>query len=369
MPTPVTADPWTSEQYTQKFIKEYVRQVQFYNQIGMNEEHIIQFSNKVKSKTVVFPLIGKPDGDGVSGKGVLTGNEGDFSRNSHLVTPVVQRYGFEVDEEDEHISEVELFGQFRPQLKTWCRIRLRNSVIDGFFSVADGKTMTAPLVPLQNAGAANESGVNIAATEAEKDAWLAANENQDRVQFGDTAANLVSGDFSGSALVVDGNDNLTAAVAEGIKDRMMSASVGIRPTGLDNEGREYFVAYCQTKAFRQIANDSKVISSIQNNHPRDKKSPIIQSGDIVHDGIVYKNVPEFPVLAGAGAGGIDLSPVVFCGAQSLAYGQSKKTKFVKGDQTDYENLRKRGVREFYKINKMQRNGVDNGTFTAFFGAA
>ena len=50
---------------------------------------------------------------------------------------------------------------------------------------------------------------------------------------------------------------------------------------------------------------------------RGRDNPLFTAGDLIYNGVIIREVPEMPVIAGAGAGGIDVAMSALCGAQAL----------------------------------------------------
>jgi hypothetical protein len=97
------------------------------------------------------------------------------------------------------------------------------------------------------------------ATEANKDAWLAL--NSDRVLFGKLRSNISSNDHSVATATLDTTDDkLTVATAQLAKRMAGQANPHITPY-MTEDGREFYVMFCGPRSFRDLKNDTSMISA------------------------------------------------------------------------------------------------------------
>jgi hypothetical protein len=157
------------------------------------------------------------------------------------------------------------------------------------------------------------------------------------------------------------------------------ANPRIRPYQLKN-GREYFVMFLGSNAFRDLQLDTTMINANTQARPREgdgvSKNPLFQDGDLLYSGIIFREVPEIDIrvptfYATAGAGGtVPLSPAWLCGQAALAWcwGRMPTPTFLKED--DYQFFRGAGVKMAYGIMKIAKKDLsgnlkDWGVFTLF----
>src|SRR5205085_1402638 len=196
------------------------------------------------------------------------------------------------------------------------------------------------------------------ASAAQKNAWSDA--NSDRVLYGIARSNLVGGNHAASLANVDStNDKASAALLLLLKRMARRGNPVIRPfKQTEGDNREYYVAFCGSNAFRDLAADPVIVSANTNARPREgggmDDNPIFQDGDLLYRGIIIREVPEIDdlcTISGAGAAGIDVAPIFLCGQNALAlpYGQMPKPTERKED--DYGFVVGRGVEMVYGIAK------------------
>ena len=73
------------------------------------------------------------------------------------------------------------------------------------------------------------------------------------------------------------------------------ANPRIRPYKLKN-GREYFVCFANRLQFRDLQNDSTIITANTQARPREgdglDSNPLFQDGDMIFNGIIFREIPE-----------------------------------------------------------------------------
>ena len=180
------------------FWVEYLRENQFSVYFGTTMDAMIQLQTDLTRKrgdTVVFPTVRNLVGVGVSGNTVLEGNEEIINARSLNVTVGVIRHAVAVSDWDEQKSIIDLLQAGRSVLKNWAANKLRNDIITALGSItADG----------------NVSLSYAAASAAQRNTWLV--NNADRVLFGASRSNAVSGVYATALATVDNTaDKLTAA--------------------------------------------------------------------------------------------------------------------------------------------------------------
>lgn len=342
-----------------KYFSEYVRNSGLKPYMGKGSNSVICVNYELTSggKTINMPLITRLSGSGVTGTGALVGNEEALNNYNFPIVVDWLRNGVEIKKPESHWTEMDLLNAARDALQNWSMETLRDDVIAAMQSI-DGVAYGT-------------------ATEAQKDAWL--DNNLDRVLFGAAKSNVsttapaggATNDHSGSLANIDGtNDKLTAAMVSLMKRMAKTASPYMRPTKVsDGQGREYFVLFAGSLPFRDLKEDTVIQQANREARERSVSSnPIFQDGDLIYDGVIIREIPEIPVIAGAGAGAIDVAPVFFCGAQAVgvAWGQEPKTTRKKED--DYGFVQGRGIEECRGVEKMRFNNKDHGLLTGYVAA-
>ena len=342
-----------------RFLSEYVRDSGFrpYMSRGVNSVIMAKYELASGGKTINMPLVTRLSGAGVTGSTALEGAEEALGNYNHSISISWLRNGVLLTKDQEHWTEMDMRAAARDQLNNWAMSKLRDDIIAALASIN---------------GVAYGS-----ATAAQRDAWL--DDNIDRVLFGATKSNVSTSapaggatyDHSASLLNVDGtNDKLTAARVSLMKRIARTADPHIRPMRVDAAaGREFYVMFCGSRNFRDLREDSAMATANRDARPRDVDSnPIFQDGDLIYDGVIIREIPEIPVLAGAGNGGTtDVGPVYLCGAQALgvAWGQEPKSTT---DTRDYGFRHGVGIEEARGVSKMVFNDKDHGVVTGYFAA-
>ncbi|MBU9469101.1 DUF4043 family protein [Burkholderia multivorans] len=326
----------TPQQWDDQFFMEYVRDSRFKRYMGTDENSIIQLKDDLTRKPgdrVTFANVRKLKGQGVTGNQVLEGNEEELDSRSMSVKVSPLRNAVIVTDWDEQKSAIDLRNAGRMALKLWAMERMRDDTIAALYSI---------------------NGVPYAqATEAQKDAWLA--DNADRVLFGASVGNNAGNDHSASLANIDSaSDKLSTAMISLAKRRAQLASPAIRPIRL-NEDEEWFVMFANSLAFRDLSNDPAMQQANRDARAREgnamNSNPLFTGGSLVWDGVIIREIPEIPYLAGVGAAGIQVGANFLCGAQAVGVAWAQRTKSTT-DVRDYGYRSGVGVQEIRGIEKL-----------------
>lgn len=238
-------------------------------------------------------------------------------------------------------------------LKSWMMEKTRDDVIAALGSI---------------------NGVNYAAaSETQKDAWLA--DNADRVLFGAARANNSGNDHSASLLNIDtSGDRLTAGRLSLMKRMALTATPKVRPIEVQG-GYRFYVVFAGPRTFRDLQNDSTMQQANREAWLRGMDNPIFTGDDLYYDGMVIKQIDDIPVYVGVGNSNSDVSPVYLCGAQAVGVGYAKRTT-SKTEEFDYGDKRGVAIEEIRGIKKLifgSGSGdtddlKDNGLVTGYFSA-
>ncbi len=346
----------TVQQWDSKFFTEYVRESRFKPVMGTTENSVIQLKDdltKKKGDSITFALVNRLTNAGVTGSNTLEGNEEDMASRSHKVTVDKIRNGVRVSEIEEQYSAIMLRQAGKAVLKTWMMEKTRDDIISAMGSI---------------------NGVAYAsASEANKDAWLV--DNADRVLFGSAVGNNSSNDHSASLANVDNtNDQLGADELSLMKRIAKTASPKIRPIRT-TEDEEWYICYAPSLVFRDLQQDATIVSNRRDAAARGMSNPLFRGGDIMHDGVIVKEIEDIGVLSGVGASSIDVGPVYFCGAQAVGMGWAKRTT-SKEETFDYGDKMGVAIEEIRGIEKLRFGSgsgdtddlKDNGIVTGYFAA-
>jgi len=329
---------WDSDYFT-----EYVRKNQFARYMGTSMSSMIQVREDLTRKagdTVVFPTVRRLVGAGVTGNAVLEGNEEILNARSLNLTVAAIRHAVAVSDWDEQKSVIALRDAARDALMNWSMEKIRADIIISLESVtADGSVQ----IPYSTASA------------AQRNYWLT--NNADRVLFGVSKSNAVSNVMATALTALDSpTDKMSAAIVTLAKRIARTASPRIRPISV-NDDEEWFVMFMPSLPFRDLMQDPVIIDGLKYAWERGRDNPLFTAGDIIWNGVIIKEIPEMPVIVGAGAGGTtDVAMSALCGAQALGVAWAQRTKSTTNTR-DYGYMHGVGIQEMRGIGKL-RFGVD-----------
>ena len=365
--------------FRKEVTREYIRQNLFAPYIGTELTAIIRVINDLKKggEQINIPLIARLKGLPIS-TGTLVGNEESIDNYGDRAWIDWARNAVKIPVEEEQKSSIDLFGQARPLLEDWGKELQRDEIVDAFYAIPLASTAPAGL------GSVNGQRVNgaffDAATAGQRNTWVT--DNADRVLFGGATGNLVAGNFAGSLANITAAMTMSAAMAMKAKRLTKLANPRIRPYKLKN-GREYFVMFLNSLQFRDLQADATIINANTQARPREgdglDKNPLFQDGDILYNGIIFREVPELTVrlpvtYTTAGSGSGQVAPAFLCGQSAMAWcwGRMPQPTFLKED--DYQHFRGVGVKMAYGLKKIAKLSPANnykewGVFTLFSAAA
>lgn len=324
------------KQWDDRAHREYIRANRFKRYMGTSQNSIIMLKEdltKKKGDAITLPLVGALDVSAGpnDGSSTLVGNEKALPNEGHQITISIVRDATVVNVEEEQASPINIRNEGRVALKDLQMRYLRNDIIRAMASI--GGTAYA------------------SASEANKDAWLAA--NSDRVLFGASQSNNASNDHSASLANIDTtNDKLTRTMVSEMRAMAMDASTangeGIRPYTF-GEDEETFVLFAGTKAFNDLKIDLEPYH--RDARERAKGNPLFTGTTSLYwDGVVIREIPEIVTTGTVGASSARVDPVYLCGTQALGVAWAMRTKTTLRKEDDY------GFQ--YGVGFMEQRGVD-----------
>jgi N4-gp56 family major capsid protein len=158
-----------------------------------------------------------------------------------------------------------------------------------------------------------------------------------------------------AALVNNTTGKMTASILSLAKRRARLANPRVRPISV-NADEEWYVVLMGSLQFRDLMTDPVIINALQYGWDRGRDNPLFTSGDILWNGMIIREIPELPVITGAGAGGIDIAAYFVCGAQAIGIAWAQRAKTTTNVR-DYDFFHGVGVQEIRGINKL-RFGTD-----------
>lgn len=347
----------TVKQWDEKYFTEYLQKNAFAKYMGSGPNSIIQVKEdlmKKKGDAIHYALVNRLTGAGVTGSSTLEGNEEDMDSRSHELTIDQFRNAVRVPAFEDQKSAIPLRDAARDTLMDWSMEHTRDLTISALGSI---------------------NGVAYAtANETQKDAWLV--DNVDRVLFGALKSNDSGpGDHSAGLANIDNTaDKLTPSALSLMKRMALEASPKVRPIRIDGDKR-FYVAFAGPRTFRDLKDNSTITTAQREVSVIMQNNKLFDGGDVAWDGIIVHEVDDIGVIAGAGAGSIDVAPVYLCGAQALGAGYAKRWQ-SKVEEFDYGDKYGVATRAWYNIEKLnfgsgsadtddlKQHGVVTGYFAA-----
>ena len=351
----------TVAQWDDKFFTEYLTENRFQSEMGTRENSIIQVKEDLSKKSgdrVHYALVNKLTGEAITGSDTLEGNEERMDTRSFPLTVNKRRNAVRVAEIDEQYSAISLREAGKVVLKDWAMKDTEKLIIQALASV---------------------NGTNFgSSSDAERDAWLT--DNADRVYF---ASGYAGADHSAGMTEQDlTNDKLTAADIVAMKYKaLVTASPKIRPIRSAENGRHYFILYCDPRVFRDLKAESSspIIQAQRESVKEMENNRLFQGGDLLWDGVIIKEIHQmYDELAGPmtnlGDGGtVEVGCAFLCGAQALGAAYAKRWKSVE-ETFDYGDKRGVAIESIYGIGKLRfgsgatdtADSKDHGVVTGYF---
>lgn len=350
-----------------KFLGEYIRDSGFEPYMGDSEMDIIHVVNDLQTDgyTIRIPFVGALRGDGVSGNSALSGAEEELGQYYQDIYWEYYRNAVTATKKERKKSFVDFMTAARPRLKEWSAERIKYQVIESFHKMNDGTKFSE-------------------ADATKRNAFSAA--NSDRILYGKTRANYSATHATGLTAIDNTDDKLTPEVAELARFMARQARPIIRPFKTGTQGREYYVMFCHPLGFRDVKNSTSMQAANRDARARDVDSnPIFQDGDLIKDGIIYREIPEFYQSRQGGAanpettfsnGTIQCGVSFLCGAQSIGYVNKQLAMPTKKAEDDYGFVEGVGIEFAHGIDKLRwnnnpqgpNNGKDVGIVTVYHAA-
>jgi len=360
------------KQWDDNFFTEYIRGNRMARYMGTDENSIVQVKENLSKKpgdTIYFELVNRLQGAGKTNNQTLEGFEEDLSQRSWPLQISLYRHGVVVPEFEEQVTAINLRNAGKSVLMSWSTEHTR----DRFIRALGAKDA---LFPRDTGLAAGISSAYESTNATALNAWLT--NNADRVLFGATISNASSNVFATALATVDNTtDKLTAAAVSVMKRIAKNANPKIRPIKIDGDA-EWYVMLANSNAFRDLKGDSTIINERQYAAERGKDNPLFTDGDIIHDGVIVREIPELSsnrwLLQGTSST-LDVGEVYLCGAQALGYALAQRWNTRTQDK-DYQTKHGIAIQQMYEVGKIQfgtgatdtTTPKDNGVVTGFFAS-
>lgn len=375
---------WTAETYM-----EFQRESGFLPVTGEGANNIIVARKELVGggQTINIPFFPDLTGDGVSGADVLEGNEEAASAQNEQVTVRFLRHATKFTKNDTSFVNFDLLKASKTLVKNWGKNKVRSRIIDQLLSVRASGTgdnlyygkvtssSTGPVITAANSAGAVVSidGRSVTtASEANKDTWIT--NNADRVVAGSVLANVTTDHSTTLGNCDTTADTPRAAIIDLARSKAKLSNPKITPFMVDGDSNEWYVFFVGTRAFRYLEQDTTIMAADRESRARDAgalaKNPIFTGGELLYRGVMIKEIPEIPVIAGVGGSLADVAVGFLCGRQALAWGVGQEMKSIE-DTSDYEFRRGLGIEmlDAYKKIHFGASPVQHGVVTVYMAVA
>lgn len=354
------------EVWSANYTTEYVRESGFLPYMGTADTSIIRMEKELANKSgavVHLPYFAKLSGPGVTGATTLMGAEEAQANYSTAVRVSLRRNAVQILESEKFRTELDIANAARSSLKNWSAENLRNDII------AAGQSIIVAGGSDGNGGFLEDTYVPYAtATATQLNNHLTA--NKDRILFGSAKGNSVATQ-SASLANIASTQKLSAGVLNMARTMArLSAPFKINPYRSDaTAGREYFVLFVGPEGFRDLSVDPIIYAANKDARDRDVASnPIFQSGDLIYNGVIIREIPEMPLVGTVGAASAQVGQAFLCGQSALAVAYGKMPE-PRVQQFDYGMQNNVGIVEIRGQAKFSANGVQTGMVTIFHAAS
>jgi len=369
---------WTSTEVHQELFNEHLGMLMFEELRGNSSGNAI-VRKKPRVDEEAFDIIGRFTGDGRSELGVLAGNEERLTAYRNRCRISYLRHGFTVTIRDLDYGDHKntLITNAKNEMKQFFRRKEEGSFFDGLCTVLDGQTWTDPQVLLKNEGTDNESGIYKKASAANIDLWFQANK-ESRMQIG-AKGDTTFADITASLAAVGAGDEVNVNVFDQLKEKAFGDKIHrISPLNYHMGGKTSSFAgvlILGTKAYAQAKRDPSIQRVLVDATPRDKNNMYISGKSrFTYNNLMVCESYDVPVIAGAGADGIDVELGFMLGAQAMGYLDGTSMKPTKNNDDDHQVVTSLGAICSWKYRKLQLieegavTGKDNGVITCMFPA-
>lgn len=383
--------------FRQKTILSYVRENMFSPYMGEGDNNIIvklMDSNKARSGNQLnVPILGDLVGPGV-GPGTLVGNEEAMDNFGQRVWIDWARNGVALTKDEEKKSSFDIDKERVPLLTRWGKALLRDEIVLTLGSLAlesipanqgnkpgvrvNGVVMAA--LPSNARSRWVPPSANIA-TAAQLNTWHT--ENSDRVVYGNLASTYTAGNHAASlanlTTAAHSFSTVTGTRARDLARLPLPAVAGQAPGApitpyMTEDTKEWYVCFMGQRSYRALKQDPVMVNANRDARAREgsalDKNPLFQSGDMIYDGVIYREIPEISAYltrTGAGSGGADVEPFFLCGQAALAVAWGEDPEITERTETDYGFVKGRGFEACYGLTKVARRSQNWGTGFKDFG--
>jgi hypothetical protein len=354
-----------------EYIKPYIRASGFDRFMGTGSDAVIRVFNENVTdggKDIIVPLIGVVKNGGVSGSQVLKGNEVDLEQFADRIRTNWRRNAIKVPKSTSYRSNLDILRLAGPALRDWAaRIVLKKGLIDNLNGVvipgsADAEGFLAPDTVTTYA----------AASAGQRNTYLT--NNRDRMLFGALESNASSNVFATALATLDNTDDKMSTAILDTARAKAAETADIDSTGpaiqpyMTEDGEEWYVVFVQRRQMRDLRRDPTMFQANRDAMERGKDNPLFRNGDLLWNGMIIKEVADLPIIAGAGAAGIDVAQATLVGQSALGIAWGQRPRLITDNEEDYEFRPARAIEELIGIKKLSYNGKMYGALPIFTAA-
>jgi N4-gp56 family major capsid protein len=333
------------QKWDNDFFASYVRANRFNRYMGTDANSVIQIKEdltKSAGDRIHLALITELTGAGVTGDGLLEGNEEALSQYEFPISVATRRNAVAVTVNNEQFTGIDLRNAAKVQLKNWAMKKLRTDIITALDDI-DGVAYAS-------------------ATETQKDTWIA--NNDDRVIFGDGTTGPTFTDHSADLLEITSSMTMTKEIVSLMKATAETASPIVRPVVV-GEDSENYVMFIGSGAFRDLKAD--MAQTLREAEMRGDGNPLFKDGDLYYDGVVIRKIQEIAATGTVGASSARVEPVFLCGAQALGVAWARRTHSTT-ETRDYGFVHGVAIDEMLGVEKCVFNSVMHGVVKGYVAA-
>jgi hypothetical protein len=354
---------------------DFLRSSRFDPYMGSDSQSVIVRMSDLEAdgKEIRVPLVTQLSGDGV-GAGTLRGNEEQIDSYGMPLWADWARNAVANNRAQNKESSFSVRSTARSLLRGWSKRIVRDDIVDALLSIPSASIQAGRFGSPGN----RVNGIKWSvATAANKNSWVTA--NYDRVVFGSAMSNYSTTFATAVANVDSTNDKMTAAVGSLAKDAAKASGVDpnnpgayngrpkINPWMIEELDQEWYVCFLGSRAFRDLQADPVMYQANRDARAREnspeKKNPIFTGGELVFNGIIYKEIPEITqrlLLKGVGAAAIDVEPFFLCGQGALAYAMGQMPRPTQLEDGDYDFVTGMGIEAQYGVGKIAKAPLSAG---------
>lgn len=331
----------TPKQWDDKFFVEHIQGNRFSSSMGKSENSIIQVKEdltKAPGDTVHFSLVNRLTAEAKFNGATLEGNEEELDTRGYPQTIRERAHGVRVTTWEEQLSAIGLRDAAKMALKTWALEDTRDRIIRALGSI-DGVAYAS-------------------ATATQRNDWHT--RNKDRILYGSKLANHKSGNHANSLVALTAaDDKFTSGAASLMKRLARTSAPKIHPVSAGPENRYYYTFYVPSLVMRDLKKDPVIMQAQREVSIKQENMRLFKGGDIVWDGLIFKEIEDILPIGTVGANNAQVFPVYMCGAQALAYAVGQRWKTAE-ETFDYGRKKGCAIMEMGDFGKMRFGTADIG---------